>query len=116
MINKLRISRWRPALLNELTGNYHKANRLKKVDRNMIGYYCLFNRIPVATGRREVSVHIVQAPSDRATDADAYWKSTLDALVHAKMLIDDRDEWCEQGKVTFEKGNERETVITLTDL
>ena len=47
----------------------------------MIGGHALEAGIPRATGRRRVSLHIVLAPRQRAGDPDAFWKSTLDALV-----------------------------------
>jgi Holliday junction resolvase RusA-like endonuclease len=52
----------------------------------------------------------------RERDPDASWKSVLDGLVHARMLIDDSRKWCKLGDVTFERGSERATTIQLTDI
>jgi Holliday junction resolvase RusA-like endonuclease len=52
----------------------------------------------------------------RERDPDASWKSVLDGLVHAHMLIDDSRKWCKLGDVTFERGSERATTIQLTDI
>jgi hypothetical protein len=56
------------------------------------------------------------APRQRACDPDAFWKSTLDALVHAGLLVDDNRQGCELGEVRFDRGTARRTVIVLADL
>jgi Holliday junction resolvase RusA-like endonuclease len=117
VIYKLRIDRWQPALLNDLMGHWAKAHRLKAIDRKMVAGYCRINRIPLANGRREVRLTVTLAPSQRnAPDPDAFWKSTLDALVHADMLIDDCQEYCRMGGVTFEKGSDKSTLIELEEI
>lgn len=113
---KLRIEKWHPAPLNKLMMGWHTAMRLKAVDRKMVGAYCKINRIPLANGPREVSLLVTLAPKQRACDPDAYWKSLLDALVNADMLIDDNRQYVRHGAVDFERGAERATLITLTDL
>jgi Holliday junction resolvase RusA-like endonuclease len=114
---KLRIDRWQPATLNKLLGcHWASAARLKKTDKNMVGHYCNTNRVPLANGPREVRLTITLAPKQRAPDPDAYWKSTLDALVHAQMLIDDNRQYCRPGVVNFVRGTERSTLIELEDL
>jgi Holliday junction resolvase RusA-like endonuclease len=64
-----------------------------------------------------VSLQIILPPRERRCDPDAYWKSTLDALVHAKMLINDSSVWVELGSVDFDRtsGN-RATRILLEEL
>ncbi len=81
----------------------------------MIWGYCAVNRIPVATGPRRVDLKITNRLG-RERDPDASWKSVLDGLVHARMLIDDSRRWVKLGDVTVERGSERSTCITLTDL
>ena len=115
-VYRLRIDRWIPARLNQLMMGWQTAYRLKKVDRNMVCGYCLANRFPIAQGPREVNLFITLAPKQRAPDPDSLWKSTLDALVHARMLIDDNRQYCRPGTVEFERGKERGTVIELVDL
>ena len=116
-VYRLRIDKWNPATVNKLLGcHWATAARLKKVDARMIGHYCKANRIPIAQGAREVSLTITIAGRGRPPDPDAFWKSTLDALVQAEMLVDDSMRFVRQGPVTIERGPERATLITLTDL
>ena len=85
--------------------------------RSQFGLHCAIQfRIPVATTKRRVDLHITLGPRQREGDDDNWWKSVLDALVHAKMLIDDNRRWCEYGTPTFDRGPEKATVITLTDI
>ncbi len=117
MTYRLRIDRWQPTPLNKLLGcHWSTAARLKRVDKNLICGYCLANRIPIAQGPREVSLKITLGPKQRAPDPDSLWKSTLDALVAARMLVDDRRQFCRPGRVEFERGTERSTTIELIDL
>lgn len=113
---KLRIERWHPAKLNQLMRHWRTRSRLQTIDRNMISGYCLLNRIPVAIGPREVKLTIILGPNQRASDVDAYWKSTLDALKRAKMLIDDSRHWCRILPVEYARGTEKETIIELRDI
>jgi hypothetical protein len=82
----------------------------------MIGTYARLARILPAKGKRRVSLHLTLAPRQRAADPDAFWKSTLDALVAAELLTDDNRQSVELGTVTFDRGPARRTVITLADL
>jgi hypothetical protein len=52
-------------------------------------------------------------PRQRGADPDAYWKSLLDALVHAGLLVDDSPKWCELGPVRFERECRRKPAIQL---
>jgi hypothetical protein len=112
----LRIENWTPARLNELQGHWARAARLKRADKNLVCAYAIQNRIPLALGPREVSLRITLPPEARGKDEDSFWKSTLDALVQAKMLVDDCTEYCRIGPVEIVTGPARETLITLTDL
>jgi Holliday junction resolvase RusA-like endonuclease len=117
MTYKLRIPSWQPTPLNKLLkAHWGTAGRLKRVDRQMIAGYCKANRIPTAQGPRAVKLTITLAPKQRAADPDAYWKSTLDALVEAQMLIDDNRQYCRCAGVDFERGTERATLIELEEL
>ena len=116
MTYKLNIERWHPATVNKLMGHWRTAGRLKRVDKNMIGFYCKANRIPIAQGAREVALTITISGPGRPPDPDAFWKSTLDALVQAEMLIDDSMRFVRHGPVNIVRGPERATLITLTDL
>jgi Holliday junction resolvase RusA-like endonuclease len=115
-LHRLRIENWHPSTLNQLMRHWRTAQRLKRVDRNLICAYCILNRIPVAVGSRMVSLELTYARSGKLPDPDSFWKSTLDALVHAKMLVDDNRHFVRQGTVKIEHGPKRETVIELVDL
>jgi hypothetical protein len=119
MTYKLIIPRWTPVAVNILLHcHWATAARRKAVDRNLIAGYCLFHRLPIATGPRRVDLLITRGKSQRGRDGDpdCFWKSLLDSLVHAKMLIDDSRRWVQLGSVTFDRGPERATTITLTDI
>ncbi len=117
MIYRLVIPNWHPVRKNQLLSRHPMTrSKLKQIDYNMIAGYCVLNRIPVATGPREVSLLIVLGPGQRGGDVDAYSSSVLDALVNAKMLIDDSRRWARLLPVDFERGVGRATVITLEEL
>jgi hypothetical protein len=114
---RLHIPSWHPARLNELLGcSWQRRHRLKKADRELVALYGKLARIPPATGRRRVCLHLVLGPGQRAGDPDAYWKSLLDALVACGLLVDDSRQWVELGEVTFSRGKARAAVITLEDV
>jgi hypothetical protein len=103
-------------MVNQLLRGVRLRIRLKKQDREMIGAYARLAAIPRATGKRRVSLLITLAPGQRAPDPDAFWKSTLDALVQAHVLLGDDRHRCELGSVTFRRGSGRQTTIVLEDL
>ncbi len=107
---------WHPAKLNELLGDWRKRERLKKGDRFLVAYYCREQNLPVALGRRRVSLLLTLKPRQRGGDPDAYWKSLLDALVICGCLRDDSRHGVELGEVRFERGPAASTTITLEDL
>jgi hypothetical protein len=109
------IPRWQPAFLNKLMRVHWRTEaRLKRNDRDMLWAHY---RRPVATTRRRVDLEIrLKATQRRAPDADGVWKSLLDGLVCCDALVDDAQEWCEQGTVTFVRGAAWGTRITLTDV
>lgn len=117
MIHRLIIPNWRPALLNNMKGHWSNAARLKKLDRKAVWAHSLEQKIPRATGKRRVSLHIVLPKNGKKSDYDAPWKSLLDALVHAGMLIDDAPDYVEQGEITYSRDWYNPcTVIILEDL
>ena len=65
-----------------------------------------------------MSLFVTLGKGQRVCDADAFWKSALDALVHAGLLIDDNPRYCQLGEVVQKRGGEgeRATVIVLTDV
>ena len=106
-----------PARLNQWDGRHWSVRaRLKRRDRETVGLYARLAAIPPAAGRRRVSLRLTLAPRQRAGDPDSYWKSLLDALVHAGLLVDDNRQSVELGEVTFERGSIRRTAIVLEDV
>ncbi len=117
MTQLLTIPGWHPARLNELM-HCHFATRAKRkrIDRDMVAGYALLNGTTKAEGKRRVFLHLTLAPKQRAGDPDAYWKSLLDALVHAGLLTDDNRQGCEIESVTFARGEKRKTATILEDI
>ena len=114
---RLTVPNWHPVRLNQFIGRHWAVkHRLKKSDRVLLGWYAKIEGIPPATGKRRVSLVITLAPRHRAADPDAYWKSALDALTAAGLLVDDSPRWCELGAVEFRRGADRQTEIVLEDL
>ncbi len=117
MTYKLIIPRWIPTTANQLLSRHPMTrSRLKRIDANLIAGYCSRDRIPAAIGIREVGLKITLGPKQRAADPDAYWKSVLDGLVKARMLVNDDRLYCRLGSVEFERGDERATMISLREI
>lgn len=113
----LDIPRWHPAPLNQLLGHWATANRRKKSDRLMVLAYARQAKFPQAERKRQVEMTITLKPKARACDPDAYYKSTLDALVHAGLLVNDSYLWVTLLPVAFRRGTTTDwgTRIVLTD-
>lgn len=110
---------WRPATVNELTkrGNHFSAARRKKSDREAVALAAENSGlVPLATTRRRVSVEVTLAGRMRRVDPDAIWKSLLDALVAAQLLVDDSASWVELGEFTQVPGPRKATKIILEDM
>ena len=109
------IANWHPATINQLLGHWSNAHKLKKSDRAIIAHYT--KGLPKATGKRSVQIDIYLAKGKRAADCDAYYKSCLDGLKHAGMIIDDNRQNLELPPVRFERTPPFwGTHIILTDL
>jgi len=104
-----------PATLNSLLVHWAERGRLKRLDRQVIYFAAREAGVPRATGRRRVSLDMTGWPRGKMPDPDAFWKSTLDALVAAGMLVDDDSKGVQLGTVTMSRGVPR-TLITLEDL
>src|SRR5262245_29869941 len=83
------IPRWHPATMNQMLRSVRTRMRLKKRDREMIWAYAMKQHIAKAEGLRRVQLSILLRPGKLPADADAYWKSLLDALVQAGLLLND---------------------------
>jgi hypothetical protein len=116
-IHRLVIDGWHPCPLNRLLGCHWRTRaRRKRGDCQLIVAYARLQAIPPATGKRRVSLHLTLVRRQRAGDPDCYWKSLLDALVHAGLLLDDNRQGVELGSVTFDRGPARQTTVILEDL
>lgn len=111
---KIVIPNWLPARLNQNRGHWSKFARLKRIDRDLVAVYA--RPFPLATGKRSVRLVVTLSGPGREPDPDSFWKSLLDALVAAKMLIDDSRKWCALEPVEFRRGPARSTCIELTDM
>ncbi len=109
---------WRPALLNELVGwHWTRVHRRKKADRDAIRAAALEQGVPRATGKRRVSLWVYLGFRQRTFDKDAPWKSLLDGLVQAQLLVDDNSRYVLQGTVEFHRDrDEPRCEIVLEDL
>lgn len=110
----LEVPGWRPTLDNELKGHPLQAHRRKRKDADMIAVAALAYGVPAARGKRRVGLSI-RGRFGRFPDPLAPWKSLLDALVTAGLLVDDAAAWCEVTPVVYSRG-ERRTIITLEDV
>jgi hypothetical protein len=115
-VHTLTVPSWHPSTVNALMRSVRGRIRLKKQDRELITVYARLAGVPRAEGRRRISLNITLGPGQRACDPDAYWKSLLDGLVVAGLLVDDNRNWCELGEVRFDRGPARATTITLEEL
>ena len=100
-------------------GNWRKSNAAKAKDRGMIWAYTKpphCETIPYGQHKRSVEMTITLGKGDRACDVDAYWKTVLDALVHAYALWNDSHKWCEIHPIKFERGEKLATRIVLRDV
>ena len=115
MVNSysIHIPDWHPATLNKLMRNRWASAKLKKSDREIIAHY--FRNVPKAKGKRFVHFTITLRKGQRAADPDAYYKSLLDSLVHAKMLMDDNRQGVEISQPAFIRGERMATLITIGD-
>lgn len=104
-----------PAALNQYVGRHWAVMaKMKKHDRLIIGVYC--RKFEAATTKRRLDSHYVLSKGMKARDPDSYYKSQNDALVKARMLVDDSPKWVELGNVTYSRGPKKMTILTLTDI
>ena len=107
---------YHPPTINELLGDWRRSGRLKKKCVNVMWASCLEQKLVKATCKRMVSIIITTAKRGRRCDPDAYYKSTLDALVKCNMLVDDSSQWCEHMQTMITTGDKNLTTIILTDI
>jgi hypothetical protein len=122
----LRIPNWTPTLTNRLLSMHWGASgRAKRLDAQMIAAYAKMRGIysarsgpivPFCGIKRRVSLEVHGWSRGRKPDPDAFWKSLLDGLVKADLLVDDSAQWCECGPVQIVQDTEKYTVIKLEDI
>jgi Holliday junction resolvase RusA-like endonuclease len=113
----VRVPGWHPAGINRLLRMHPiKRWRVLRSDAEMVATYARLSRVPKAAGPRRVGLTLVLAGNDRRRDNDNTWKSVLDALVKAGLILDDGPEHLETEPVTYLRADERGTVIRLTEL
>jgi Holliday junction resolvase RusA-like endonuclease len=117
MKQTLTLHNYHPPTINELlSGHWSKGARLKKRCVGIVWASCVEQKLTKATGKRMVAIEITTNKAGRRADPDAYYKSTLDALVKCGMLVDDSSQWCEHAQTLVRFGDKNETVILLTDI
>jgi hypothetical protein len=117
MIHRLTIENWHPCTTNQLVGwPWPTVYRRKKADQRVVGIEALAQRIPKATCKRRVHLHLLLGPRGRPPDPDSPFKSLLDSLVAAGLLVDDSPKYVELAPMSYERGTRRAAVITLEDL
>lgn len=90
MQHSIWIPKWYPPSTNRLAGkHWAESGRVKKQARLLIGAMARHHRTPKATGRRRVGLMILYSDARRKCDPDNYWKALLDALKHAKLIVND---------------------------
>jgi len=111
---ELTLRDWHPARLNQLTnGHWGARQRLKQRDQRAVFMNARLQGVPLAKGRRRVSLVITLKKGQRAADPDAYWKSSLDALVQAGLLKDDSPKWLELGTVEYRRTKDSRFGATI---
>ncbi len=84
-----------------------------------LGRAKLEQKVPDATGMRQIILVVRLAPQHRQPDADAYDKLLLDALVTCHLLTDDGPDGLNgRVEVRFEHGTREDwgTVIQMEDV
>jgi len=116
MKQTLHLYGYHPPTINKLLECRWSAAKLKKACVNVMWQSCLEQKLVKATGKRMVSIIITTAKRGRRCDPDAYYKSTLDALVKCNMLVDDSSQWCDFSSTMITAGEKNLTTIILTDI
>jgi len=105
-----------PQNLNRLLRtHWAKRNRAIRADADLVAVLAMQAGIPKARGKRRLSL-AVTTNTNVAPDADNLLKAMLDALVKARLLIDDSPRWVELAGISVSRADRRETRITLEDV
>jgi len=116
MSYEIHIPNWHPTPLNKMLNSHWAASRrMKLADAQMIAVYANKASVPKALGKRSVGLIISYAKGQRSCDPDAYYKSTLDALVKTGYLKNDSAAWVSFEQPEFRR-SEMSTTIILKDV
>ncbi len=112
----IHIPNWHPHRLNQLLKvHWSDAGRMKAGDMQMIASYGHKAGVTKATGKRRVEMTITLGKGQRGGDNDAYFKSTLDALVRLGYLKDDNRQWLDLEPVKYERAPLSATTIKIME-
>ena len=110
-VYRITIPNWHPCKINTILSTHAMArSRLKRIDADLIAVYG--RMIPKAKAKRRVKITVTVSGGGREPDPDGFYKSALDGLVKANLLVDDSRKWCES-EVVVERGSKKQTVIEL---
>lgn len=116
MTHQLVLPQFTPTPLNRLMrGRRRDRIRLARGDRDLVAHYAREQEIPRAETPRRVSLVVTMPEGTRRPDPDSLWKSLLDALVEAGLLVNDSARWVELGTIKWDRG-ERQTTVSLENL
>jgi Holliday junction resolvase RusA-like endonuclease len=99
-----------------LTRNWRAAYGRKKQDREMVAIAALASGIPKAIGKRRIELEVILGPRQRGCDPDSYWKSLLDSLKHAGMIVDDSKNYVVLEPVKYIRGKTAQMRVYLSDI
>jgi hypothetical protein len=106
-----------PISLNKLLKmHWAEQGRVKKGDKQIVSHYAGEQMLKPAIGKRRVSLFVTLAKGGKRMDEDNIFKVLLDSLVACGLLKNDSPNWVERGKVTWAKGETRETFVLLEDV
>lgn len=113
--NTIVIPGWKPPTLNStMRGTIRDRIRHGKSCRRVIAAAAL--GVARARTARRVTLSITFPNRRHLPDVDSFSKVVLDALVHAKMLLDDSYAFVEWMPPIYEIGDRLETAILLEDI
>lgn len=114
------IPNYHPPLLNTLIGCGPRIRSRRKSEcAEIFGVYAAMAGVPLVTQayqpRRRVFFLFRGWKRGRVPDEDAFLKASLDALVTARVLVDDSRGWCVWERPVIERGD-KFTTIAIEDM
>lgn len=113
----LTILGWHPYRCNQWRGrHWGVAARLREREAEILWSSALLAGVPVAMGPRRVGLILHGWPSGRFPDRDAFDKLLLDALVQARVLVDDGPaHLIGRVDVRYVRSRQKKTIIWLEE-